>query len=487
MTVDHPPAHTGEYQTSTIPPVPAVPYVEAPVSPSAMPAAKVGVQWGRVLLLVAVIGGIAISGIALVLIIGYDLGPTALAVGLGAAILPVPLLVMAFLWLDRFEPEPWKYLAFCFAWGAFVATLIAYLVNTGASILFHRLGWSDTSVATVVAPIIEETSKALGPLLLFIFRRRTFSGVVDAIVYCGLSATGFAMMENILYLGGKAFGQTSDKLGAAAGLQALITLFIVRILMSGFAHPLFTSMTAIGIGVAARNRSTKVRIFAPLGGLILAMMMHSSWNLMSTLVVTFQQPAFILYGYVAFMVPIFFGMVGFALYLRGWEGRLVERTLGDYVRAGWFSPPEAASLRTVSRRLAARQWAKRVAGDTGVTAMKGYQYAATRLALLRDGMKRGLDDNPKDAVRAREEERQLLTDITAFRRVFTGRDPQVPQGTWDGRRYLLSFPDGSIRQIEAPAQPVVPIVVRLLPPPPPPGYAYGGYPPPAYPPGYGPR
>ncbi|MBM0239959.1 PrsW family intramembrane metalloprotease, partial [Micromonospora sp. ATA32] len=133
------------------------------------------------------------------------------------------------------------------------------------------------------------------------------------------------------------------------------------------------------------------------------------------------------------------------------------------------------------RRHAARVWARRVAGDAGVRAMRGYQFATTRLALLRDGMRRGLDSRPADRERTLREERELLDAITAYRSFFVGRDPQAPAGVWDGQRYHLRFPDGSPRPVDAPDEPVVPIPVVLAPPPPPPPAGFG-------PPGwYGPR
>ena len=73
------------------------------------------------------LGGIALlfllCGTALLLIIGYDIGPVALGVGIGAAALPVPFLVAAFMWLDRYEPEP--------TWA---------LVAVFASIFLHLIG-----------------------------------------------------------------------------------------------------------------------------------------------------------------------------------------------------------------------------------------------------------------------------------------------------------------------------------------------------------
>lgn len=398
--------------------------------------------------------------------LGFKLGIEALVVGLVAAILPVPVLIACFLWLDRYEPEPLKYLIFCFGWGAFVSTAASLNVNGLAADRFEDWGLPDALVAVLVAPFIEELTKALGPILLLIFRRREFSGVTDGIVYCGLSAIGFAMVENIFYIGGHGYAAGAEQYGRATGATLAFAIFIMRILLTGFAHPLFTSMTGVGLGIAARAADRRIRFLAPLAGLLLAMMLHGTWNLMPSLAVATGQGLILLYGYIGVMVPIFLGMVGLAVWLRGWEGRLTERTLPDYVRAGWLSPPEVAALGSLGRRHAARRWARRVAGDAGLKAMRGYQFSATRLALLRDGMLRGLDTKPAERARTAAEEKWLLDTITAYRYDFVGRDPQAPEAIWDGGRYQITFPDGVRRTLDAPDEPVVPIPVVLAPPPP---------------------
>ena len=432
--------------------------------------------WRRWLPLALVISGIAACAIAMLLILGLNNGVVGLVVGLGAAILPVPVLVGCFLWLDRYEPEPSRYLVFCFAWGSAVATLVALGVNQGASWLFDQLGLPDALVAVLIAPFIEESMKALGPILLLWRRRREWSGITDGIVYCGLSAVGFAMVENVLYIGGHGGGYAAgaDQYGPATGIQNVFLIFIVRILFTGFAHPLFTSMSGVGLGVSSRTGDRRVRWLAPIAGLLLAMILHGTFNLLPTLSVATGQSLIMLYGYLGFMVPFFFTAVGFAIALRGWEGRLSERILPFYVRTGWFSPPEVAALGSLGRRDSARQWAKRVAGVAGVRAMRGFQYATTQLALLRDGMQRGLHAKPQDMAYALVEEQRLLTAIAGYRSVFVGRDPQMPPAFWDGTSYHIAFPDGVTRNVPAPDEPVVPVPVRL-PPAPPPVPAWGGY------------
>ncbi len=418
-------------------------------------------QWARGALLVGIVAVMAIVGIVLLIYLEQHIGKTALVVGVVAAFIPVPLLVFCFLWLDRYEPEPIKYLAFCLAWGAtFGAGLALALNQTAVKVLHLPLAL----VAVAVAPPVEESMKALGPLLLFWFRPRAFSGVVDGIVYCGLSATGFAMLENILYLGGYGYAAGAERGGVPGGVAQTIAIFFVRIALTGFAHPLFTSMTGIGLGVAARSRHRLVRVLAPVAGWLAAVILHGSWNGMTELASSTKQYLILLYGYFGVMLPIFLGMVGFALWLRSWEGRLTQRILPDYVHAGWLSPPEVASLATVGRRQSARTWARRVAGDRGGQAMRGFQYAATRLALLRDGLRRGLHLRaPEDLRRLLAEEQALLQAISGYRSVYTGRDPQTPEAHWDGQRYHIRFPDGQVRTLDPPGQPVVPVPVALVP------------------------
>jgi protease PrsW len=457
----------------------------APVgSADGVPAPPQRIDRRRVLALAGVALFFLVCGTALLLIIGYDIGPLALGIGLAAAAIPVPFLVAAFMWLDRYEPEPTWALVIVFAWGALVAALAAFGANTGIASLFAHLGWSRDIVAVAVAPVIEESLKALGPLLLLIITARRgrplFNGIVDAIVFFGISATGFAMSENILYLGGYGYAMGADKAGVAGGFTGLIQVFIGRIPLSGFAHPLFTSMTAVGVGLAIRSTRRRVRILAPIAGLVTAIILHGSWNLMATLANNTGRPEILLYGYFSVMMPIFFGVVALAMWLRSSEGRVIQAALLRYVRAGWLSPPEVASLATVGRRRSARAWARRVAGPAGSDAMRGFQLAATRLALLRDRAERravaGSDTWSADLA----DEGNLLFLVSAYRSGYATADPMAPQAFWDGSRYHVRFPDGVTRAVDAPIEPVVPIPVVA---PPPPAYAYPGGP--GYPGGAG--
>lgn len=386
------------------------------------------------------------------------------------ALLPVPFLVFWFIWLDRFDPAWWEYQVFAFGWGACVATSVSLGVNMLGAWLFGAADIPEVWVAVWVAPVIEEITKGLAPLLLFLLWRREIVGLADAVMYAGLSATGFAMTENILYLG-RVYVSGEELQGPLGAVVGVATLIVVRLGLTGFIHPLFTSMTGIGIGMAAATGSALRRLLYPLIGLVLAMALHGVWNFTAILAQRNQDASFLGYLYFVVTLPILFGFVILIVWARSAPGRAVRRVLPDYVRAGWLSPPELGMLVTLRRRLWARRWAKEVAGREGAWAMRAYQIACTRLALLREGRLCGVGD-----WESTDREHQFLEEIAICRQTFTGRDSTVPAAWWDGQRYLLTYPDGQQHSV-APQQPfAMPVPVRPVYPWQMSPYAPAGYP-----------
>ncbi|TXS07028.1 PrsW family intramembrane metalloprotease, partial [Streptomyces sp. wa22] len=50
---------------------------------------------------------LALCGLVILALVRQQTGTEGFLVGLGLAVLPVPLLMAAFRWLDRVEPGPW--------------------------------------------------------------------------------------------------------------------------------------------------------------------------------------------------------------------------------------------------------------------------------------------------------------------------------------------------------------------------------------------
>ncbi|MFD8641630.1 PrsW family intramembrane metalloprotease [Streptomyces zaomyceticus] len=365
----------------------------------AFPAAADRSQWryrprrafwrSRVVRAVAVVTVLAICALFILGLVREQTGTEGFLVGLGLAVLPVPLLMAAFRWLDRVEPGPWKNLLFAFAWGAFAAALVAILANSFA------VRWiatatadpdsADTLGATVIAPVVEESAKAAAILLLFLFRRKNFGGLVDGVVIAGFTATGFAFTENILYLG-NAFGEDQEFGSTGLGSVTAATFF-VRVVMSPFAHPLFTVLTGIGFGFAAlapRGKRLR-RVLLPLAGLVLAMGLHAAWNGSAT----FGGPLAFYAVYGALMVPAFGLLTWLAVWSRQRELRTISGELPAYAAAGWLSPAEPTALSSMRARQVARAFAARTHGPAAARAVGEYESFATTLAFLRDRARRG--------------------------------------------------------------------------------------------------
>ncbi|MDX6346914.1 MAG: protease PrsW [Streptomyces sp.] len=331
---------------------------------------------------------LALCGVIILALVRRQTGTEGFLVGLILAILPVPLLGWAFLWLDRVEPTPWRNAVFAFAWGACAATLVAILANEYAT---HLLATTFTATpsetntlgATFVAPMVEESAKGSAVLLLFLFRRRDFTGIVDGVVIAGLTATGFAFTENILYIG-SAFGE--DQASGFSGIASTTAAtFFVRVVMTPFAHPLFTSLTGIGFAIAATSPPGKARRWlAPLGGWLLAMVLHGTWNGSASL-----SPLGFLAVYAVLMIPLFGLLVWLAIWSRSNELKTIRTQLPVYAMAGWIGLPEPVALGSMKARSLARTMARRTHGEAAARTVREYVSFATALAFLRARATRG--------------------------------------------------------------------------------------------------
>ncbi|MGW0574474.1 PrsW family intramembrane metalloprotease [Streptomyces sp. NPDC002920] len=408
----------------------------------------------------ALITLLTLSGLVILALVREQTGTEGFLVGLGLAVLPVPLLLAAFRWLDRVEPGPWRNLVFAFAWGACAAALIAIVANSFATRWIATAtadpAHADTLGATVIAPVVEESAKAAAVLLVFLFRRRDFTGLVDGVVVAGVTATGFAFTENILYLG-NAFG--TDQLTGDSGIASVTAAtFFVRIVMSPFAHPLFTVLTGIGFGLSAlsADRRHLRRVLFPLGGLLCAMGMHALWNGSSS----FGDFGFFTV-YAVFMVPAFGVLTWLVVWTRQRELRTVREELPAYTAAGWLTPAEPYALGSMRARRLARDHARRHLGRPAARAVAEYEAYATSLAFLRHRGRVGRAD--ADFV---VRERELLNELW--------RRKDVARPALDHAARLTAPPP-----MPVPVQMPVPMPVQL----PTQGYGHGYGSPQSY--GYG--
>lgn len=349
----------------------------------------------------------ALAGLLVLAAVTTSTGVTGFLIGLCLALLPLPVVIGALRWLDRYEPEPRGLLLFAFFWGATVAALIATVLNTASALAIARTGGSADGLATtavLVAPWVEEGAKGLAVVLVLWFRRHELDGVVDGVVLAGLAGVGFAFTENVLYFG-RAFLAGDEELGVTGGIFAVGMTFVLRGILSPFAHPLFTAMLGIGVGIAARTVNPTLRWLAPAGGYLLAVLLHATWNWASL-----SGVRGFLTGYVVVMVPAFAAAVAVAAWSRRREGALVARHLPTYVSAGWFAPEDVPMLASLSRRRQAQRWVEGRHGRASAAALRAFQHAATELAFLRARVEAG--HRVPDFTRR---ERQLLAEVAQAR------------------------------------------------------------------------
>jgi RsiW-degrading membrane proteinase PrsW (M82 family) len=192
----------------------------------------------------------------------------------------LPLLVLWF--LDRRERESAWLFAAAFLWGGLIATTVSIPLNTtviyvigqwleGNAALKEMLG-PDAALmigAPLSAPLVEETAKGIGIVLLFWLMRSEYDNVRDGFVYGALVGAGFNWFESALYVQ-QNFVQFGD---APYGFQ-----LGARYAWLGLAgHAMFSGIFGAALGLARATHSKLVRYCAPLVGFVVAVIAHA-WN-----------------------------------------------------------------------------------------------------------------------------------------------------------------------------------------------------------------
>ncbi len=406
MTSTDPTSATPDLTPSAHAPKPQPTVAPADVAANAQATAQPGLtaparpqNTARVL---GIVGIVVLSVLALIVLayLVISLGGDAFALGGVMALVPLAIVFFGVRWIDRWEPEPRLAVVFAFMWGAVMAVIIALVIGFGADPLLVVLSQGDNFAyeflgAAIQAPLVEESAKGLGLLVIFFAARKYFDGPVDGVVYAAWIAGGFAFTENILYFG----GQLLDS-GTIAD-SSVFEIFVIRGIMSPFAHIMFTAATGIALGFATRFRSPLAAIGLWLVGLIPAMLLHGLWNGSLFFVGDF-------YGYyAAVQVPLFLIGVGIVFFLRRQESKLTHDRLTEYAAVGWFAQDEIASLSTPAGRRQAIAWA----GRSGKRKeMRAYIQNATRLAFARQRIITG-----RGGIGAQADEAALLGAIVESR------------------------------------------------------------------------
>lgn len=223
------------------------------------------------LVIFAVVGGLGADATRVFL--------EALTVSSLLSVIPV-----AILWfLDRRERESGWLFAAAFFWGGLIATSLALPINS--TILFAVGQWLESNAALkellgpeaalmigapLAGPIVEETTKGLGIVLLFWLMRAEFDNVRDGFIYGALVGVGFNWFESALYV-----QQNFVQFGSAPyGFQ-----LGARYAWLGLAgHALYSGIFGASLGLARATSKRWLRYVSPLAGYVLAIAGHAWQN-----------------------------------------------------------------------------------------------------------------------------------------------------------------------------------------------------------------
>lgn len=215
------------------------------------------------------------------------------ALGVAAVASLVPLTILWY--LDRREREsPWLF-AVAFLWGALLATGLALPLNEYILGLIGGFVAANPGIeaalgenavlmlgAPIAGPLVEETTKGLGVLLLFVLLRAEFDNMRDGLIYGALVGMGFNWLETPFYIA-KGF--------AEFGVAPWNFQFGYRYALFGLSgHALYTGLFGAALGLSRQVRPIWLRWLLPLLGLALAIGAHALNNSLSLIMVGISGP-----------------------------------------------------------------------------------------------------------------------------------------------------------------------------------------------------
>ncbi|MCD6549730.1 PrsW family intramembrane metalloprotease [Candidatus Micrarchaeota archaeon] len=189
----------------------------------------------------------------------------------GVAALLFPMIYLAFLW--TLERRPLRFFFSMFFWGAFAAVL-AFLGNYWLNDLvlpnFDRHTGMLIS-AVLIAPLVEELVKLMGPVLLS--GHPEYRDSVIGLILGSSVGIGFSFIENWFYFASKT---NPFELGLSVWMQ----LIIYRSFFNSLAHGFITGFGGALIGyVRSITHSGKYLVIGMVSAFLIVVPLHSLFNL----------------------------------------------------------------------------------------------------------------------------------------------------------------------------------------------------------------
>ena len=261
------------------------------------------------------------------------------------------------MWLDRNEREPFYLIITSLFWGGVMATGTSSIINSVNGLIFlnftQNQAMADQLMASLSAPPVEEVTKGLALVFIYLFFTKEMDSILDGIVYGALVGLGFAVFENFHYYFtyGTATENPADSFAVAS------VLVYIRGVVTGLgSHVCFTALTGAGIGAFRVLRKGAFRWLLPPGALVLAILSHFAWNTLAGLFNFFPESTG-MYLFVSLPLAVLFLQVPFlimvlltAAFALRHERKMIEKYLTTE-RAGIVEPEELHNLLPYSRKL----------------------------------------------------------------------------------------------------------------------------------------
>ncbi|HSB02931.1 MAG TPA: PrsW family glutamic-type intramembrane protease [Anaerolineales bacterium] len=174
-----------------------------------------------------------------------------------AALIPLGFL-FAVKSFDFYQTGSAKFIIYSGVWGI-LSYFFAAQINPA---LVNQHIFSTDTVVRFVAPVLEEILKGL--ILLYLIRHPDFKYFLDGAIYGFTAGIGFAIFENFEYI--------------SAHPSTALVLAISRVLSTNLIHATGSALIGIALGLARFNRLALFRALSLIGGVGLAIAIHSGFN-----------------------------------------------------------------------------------------------------------------------------------------------------------------------------------------------------------------
>ncbi|WP_318836522.1 PrsW family intramembrane metalloprotease [Schaalia sp. ORNL0103] len=190
----------------------------------------------------------------------------------GASTLSAVVGLVFFAWAARLKPTVLSWLA-AFGWGTGGALIFAGYGNTVIDSAVAASNLSDDAVdfvtSVVTGPLVEETGKGVGVLVLILAARKLLTRPAQGGVLGALVGLGFAWGEDVGY-----YVSALEN-----GMSGLWESFLVRAILGAYAHAIFTGVFGYALAWAVlRAQNVLVGLLAAAGGFVGALALHAQAN-----------------------------------------------------------------------------------------------------------------------------------------------------------------------------------------------------------------